>query len=221
MERLDRRLSEKLGHLEARGLTRRLGFGTRPAVLVVDFTRAFTDAGMPLASDLTDELDACARVLAGARAAGVPVYFANVAFDEPDLADAGVWAQKVPANDTLRAGTPGVEIHPRLERRPEEAVVVKKYASAFFGTDLATRLTARGVDTLLVAGCTTSGCVRASAVDGLQHGLRVMVVREAVGDRDPDAHVQSMVDIQSKYGDLVTVAETEAYLASLAPEVVA
>jgi maleamate amidohydrolase len=106
-----------------------------------------------------------------------------------------------------------VELDARLGRRDDEALVIKKYASAFFGTDLATRLTARGVDTILLCGCTTSGCVRASAVDGLQHGFRVMVVREAVGDRNPAAHRQSMLDMQAKYADIVALDATTGYLA--------
>lgn len=208
-------LNEQLAENERRGLTRVLGFGTAPAVVVVDFTRAFTEPGdaMPLAADFSAEIEATTTVLASARGAGVPVYYTAAVYEEPDLADAGIWAKKVPASVTLRAGTPGVELDARLGRRDDEALVIKKYASAFFGTDLATRLTARGVDTILLCGCTTSGCVRASAVDGLQHGFRVMVVREAVGDRNPAAHRQSMLDMQAKYADIVALDATTEYLA--------
>jgi nicotinamidase-related amidase len=207
-------LDDELAENERRGLTRVLGFGNAPAVVVVDFTRAFTELGdaMPLAADFDAEIAATTRVIAAARASGTPVYYTAAVYEEPDLADAGIWAKKVPASVTLRAGTPGVELDPRLERRADEALVVKKYASAFFGTDLASRLTARGVDTILLCGCTTSGCVRASAVDGLQHGFRVMVVREAVGDRNPAAHRQSMLDMQAKYADIVTLDATTEYL---------
>jgi maleamate amidohydrolase len=209
-------LDDELAENERRGLTRVLGFGSTPAVLVVDFTRAFTEPGdaMPLAADFAAEIEATTKLLASARDAGVPVYYTAPIYDEPDLGDAGVWAEKVPATVTLRAGTPGVELDPRLGRRDDEALVAKKYASAFFGTDLASRLTARGVDTILLCGCTTSGCVRASAVDGLQSGFRVMVVREAVGDRNPAAHRQSMLDMQAKYADIVTLEATVGYLAA-------
>src|SRR5205085_9809316 len=139
--------------------------------------------------------------------AGVPVYFTSMGYEQVDLADAGVWAIKVPATVTLTAGSPGVKLDDRLGRAPTDGVILKKYASAFFGTDLSTRLTARGVDTLLVCGCTTSGCVRASVVDGLQHGYRMMVVQEGVGDRDPNAHIQSLIDMQQKYADVVTLAQ--------------
>lgn len=209
------RLDERLASLERQGLTRTLGFGSRPALLVVDFTRAFTEPGMPLAADFASEVDRTARLLTLARAGGWPVFFTIVAYEEQEIADAGIWALKVPANSSLQAGTPGVELDPRLGREPSDSIVSKKYASAFFGTDLSSRLTSRGVDTLLLCGCTTSGCVRASAVDGLQHGFRVMVVREAVGDRDADAHAQSMLDMQQKYADVVSVEQVEAYLAGL------
>jgi nicotinamidase-related amidase len=211
------RLDEALADLGRRGLTRELGFGTSPAVVAVDFTRAFTEPGMPLAADFGAELEHTARLLARARAKGVPVYMTTVAYDDADLADAGIWAKKVPASTTLRSGTPGAEIDPRLGRQPGDSVVNKKYASAFFGTDLSSRLTSRGVDTVLLCGCTTSGCVRATAVDGLQHGFRVMVVREAVGDRDPDAHLQSLLDMQQKYADVVSIEAVEAYLDRLGP----
>ncbi len=204
---LQQDLSEDLAENERRGLTRVLGFGSKPALVVIDFVRAFTEPGegMPLAADFGPEIAATVEVLGAARAAHVPVYFTVPVYDEPDLADAGIWASKVPASTTLRAGTPGVELDPRLGRRPDEALILKKYASAFFGTDLASRLTTRGVDTLLLCGCTTSGCVRASAVDGLQHGFRVMVVLEAVGDRNPAGHRQSMLDMQTKYADVIAL----------------
>ena len=214
-EEVAQRLDERLASLERRGLTRTLGFGGRPALLVVDFMCAFTEPGMPLAADFASEVDHTARLLALARAGGWPVFFTVVAYEDQDIADAGIWAQKVPANDSLKAGTPGVELDPRLGRQPSDSIVSKKYASAFFGTDLSSRLTSRGVDTLLLCGCTTSGCVRASAVDGLQHGFRVMVVREAVGDRDADAHAQSMLDMQQKYADVVSAERVDAYLAGL------
>lgn len=207
-------MSRELAENERRGLTRVLGFGATPALVVVDFTRAFTEPSeaMPLAADFAAEIAATVALLDAARAAGTPVYYTAPIYDEPDLADAGVWGKKVPATATLRAGTPGAELDPRLGRRPDEALVIKKYASAFFGTDLASRLTVRGVDTLLLCGCTTSGCVRASAVDGLQHGFKVMVVYEGVGDRNPAAHRQSMLDMQTKYADIVSLAAARAYL---------
>jgi maleamate amidohydrolase len=150
------------------------------------------------------------------RARNLPIFFTGVAYDDPALADAGIWVKKIPAQQTLRAGTRDVALDPRLGRLADEPLIRKKYASAFFGTDLLTRLKSLGVDTLIMAGCTTSGCVRASAVDGLQHGFRVMVVREAVGDRAPAAHEQSLLDIHAKYGDVVSVDEALSYIRSQA-----
>lgn len=198
---------EFLRMFEERGLMATLGFGERPALLVVDMIRAFTDAGLPFGSDLDAQVDEARGLAEAARAAGVPVIFTTTAYDEMDLADAGVWAIKVPASAGLRAGTPEVELDPRLGRRPEDAVLLKKYASAFFGTDLASRLTARRVDTVVIAGCTTSGCVRATTVDALQHGFRPIVALEAVGDRSAPAHEQSLLDMQAKYADVMRVEE--------------
>src|SRR5215212_9316851 len=201
------------GAHRARGLTARLGFGRSPALLVVDFMRAFTDPDGPFGSRLDAEVEETARLLAAARSRRLPVLFTCASYDAPDLADAGLWATKVPASALLRSGSDAVAIDARLDRREDEQLVVKKYASAFFGTDLATRLTALGVDTLLIAGCSTSGCVRATAVDTLQHGFRPMVVREAVGDRNAAAHEQSLFDLDAKYADVVAAADALAYLA--------
>lgn len=191
-----------LRRYEKRGLTGELGFGERPAVLAADLINAFTDPRLPFGSDLDAVVKHARRVLDKARRARVPVVFTTVAYEDP--ADAGLWAVKIPASATLRAGSPEVELDARLGRRPDESVVVKRHASAFFGTDLASSLNALGVDTLVIVGCTTSGCVRASAVDAIQSGFRPMVVREAVGDRDPAAHEQSLFDLQAKYADVVS-----------------
>jgi GH15 family glucan-1,4-alpha-glucosidase len=129
--------------------------------------------------------------------------------------DAGIWAKKMAGLMTLRAGQPEVEVDPSLGRLPDEPVISKKYASAFFGTDLLTRLNSTRVDTLLLAGCTTSGCVRATAVDAVQNGLRPMVVGEAVGDRSQAAHEQSLFDLQAKYADVVSTDEVLEYLAGV------
>lgn len=207
--------TDQMRHFEERGLTRELGFGQRPALLAVDLINAFTDPELPFGSDLDAVLESTRRALDAAREAGIPILFTTVAYDDADLTDAGLWATKVPASRTLRTGTPEVELDGRLERREDEGIVVKKYASAFFGTDLVSRLNSRRIDTLLLAGCTTSGCVRATAVDGLQNGFRTMVIRECVGDRIPAAHDQSLADMQAKYADVVTVDQVSGYLASL------
>ncbi len=198
-----------------RGFGLSSGFGRRPAVLVIDMIQAFTDPKAMLGAELSPQIVATQALLTSARARGLPIFFSTVSYDDVDFRDAGIWALKQKGVMTLRAGTPAVELDPRLQRLPGEGWLVKKYASCFFGTDLTSRLLSRGVDTLVLAGCTTSGCVRASAVDALQSGLRPMVVRECVGDRSRSAHEQSLFDLQAKYADVVGLDETCRYIEQL------
>lgn len=200
-----------LAELRERGLGADMGFGARPALILVDLQRAFVDPSLPLGSDLERQIAASRRLLDVARRREVPVVFAAVRYDA-GLADAGVWRHKIPANLELIEGTEQVELDPRLGRRPDELLVVKKHASPFFGTTLAAELTARGADTLLIAGVSTSGCVRACAVDASAHGFRPIVVREAVGDRRELPHLAGLFDIQAKYGDVVSLDDALAYL---------
>ncbi|MAK43297.1 MAG: carbamoylsarcosine amidase [Spongiibacter sp.] len=197
-----------------RGFGLRMGFGRVPAIVAVDFVRAFTDPDMMLGSNLDNELEVANRVLDEAHRRKVPVFFTTVAYSGADLEDAGIWVLKQKGTVTLRAGTPSVELDPRLHRAEGDSLVVKKYASSFFGTDLVSRLVSRGIDTVILIGCTTSGCIRATAVDALQNGFRPMIVREAVGDRSEAAHEQSLFDLDAKYGDVVTAGEVLSYLSS-------
>lgn len=141
--------------------------------------------------------------------------FTSVRYDNPDMSDAGIWALKQGGTASLLAAGDGHDLDPRLVRGPQDHMIYKKYASCFFGTDLATRLTHAGVDTLLITGTSTSGCVRATAVDACQLGFRPMVVKEAVGDRAQAAHEQSLFDLDAKYADVVTLASCLDYLATL------
>lgn len=184
-----------------KGLAARVGFGRRPALLIIDFIEGFTNLESPLAGKFDAEVEATRKLLGVARRQGVPVFFTTTSYDEGML-EAGVFVRKVPSLKVLRAGSAWVRIDPRLQPRKGEIVVDKKYASAFFGTALASTLHALNVDTLIVAGCTTSGCVRASVVDGMQHGLRVIVARECVADRAASPHEANLVDIDGKYGDV-------------------
>ena len=163
----------------------RVGMGERPALVVVDLINAFTDPETGLGSDVGGVLDRTAALLAAFREHELPRYFTTVAFEE-SYGDAGQFIKKVPALRELELGTAAVEVDDRVEPVGDERVILKKYASAFFGTDLGTELTTDGVDTLVVAGVTTSGCIRATAVDSLQHGYRTIVPADAVeggGDR--------------------------------------
>jgi maleamate amidohydrolase len=191
--------------------------GTRPAVLVVDFSRGFTDPECTLGSDLTREVEATNRVLAVAREREIPVIFTTIGF-EPNLKDASLWLEKLPALEDLIVGSKWVEIDPRLDRREDETIVLKKGPSAFFGTNLTSILISQGVDTVVLCGATTSGCIRASAIDLLQYGYPTLVPRECVGDRAQEPHEANLVDIQAKYADVVSVQETLSYLESVAQE---
>ncbi|MEF3273438.1 MAG: isochorismatase family protein [Chloroflexus sp.] len=195
------------------GLAGRVGFGERPALLVIDFIKAYTTPGSPLyaAPGVPDAINASQPVLAAARAAAIPIIYTTVAY-ATDGRDGGIFVQKVPALRQLTHTSPLIEIVDELRPQPDELVIEKKYASAFFGTHLAATLVALRIDTLIMIGCSTSGCIRASAVDGMQHGFRVIVPRECVGDRAPEPHLANLFDIDGKYGDVVAVSEVLTYL---------
>ena len=195
-----------------RGFGLKMGFGRRPALIVIDLLKAFTDPRRMLGADLDAQIEATRPLLEVAHARDMPVLFSTVRYDDADLRDAGIWSLKQKGTVTLKADTDGWQIDPRLDFRPTDSLLVKKYASCFFGTDLVPRLNSRGVDTLVITGCTTSGCVRATAVDAVQNGFRPMVVREAVGDRSRPAHEQSLFDLDAKYADVVSLEETLQYL---------
>jgi nicotinamidase-related amidase len=181
------------------------GVGRRPALVVVDVNNGFTDPASPLVCDLDDVVAAIARLLAAFRSAGLPVVFTTVSYGDGDRVAARAFIDKVPALLTLEAGTPWVEIDERIAPQPGEPVLNKLFASAFWGTPLASLLASQGCDSVVVTGASTSGCVRATVVDALQHGYRPVVPREAVGDRNPAAHDASLYDIDLKYGDVVAL----------------
>jgi nicotinamidase-related amidase len=188
--------------------------GVNPAVLVIDFSCGFTDPECVLGADLTAEVEATKRLLDAAREKALPVVFTTIGFD-PSGADGGLWLQKAPALRELELGGRYVDLDPRLERRDGEPIVLKKGASGFFGTNLASILVSHGVDTVVLCGATTSGCVRATAIDLLQYGWPTLVPRECVGDRAQAPHEANLFDIQAKYADVVSVEEALAYLASV------
>lgn len=199
-------LSDVGAFYSARGIGGRVGWGTRPALVVIDLSLGFTNPDMPLGSDLTAVIAETRRLLRTARECRMPVFFTSIAYDEPD-AEGGHWVRKIPALRSLRMGTAAVDIDPRLERRRDEPVVFKKFASAFAGTPLAAMLQHRRSDTIILCGTSTSGCIRASAVDGVQLGFRCIVPEEAVGDRARIPHQANLFDIDQKYGDVVPVGD--------------
>jgi nicotinamidase-related amidase len=189
--------------------------GRRPALLVVDFVRAYLVPGSPLHAGVETARDACLTLLGAARAAGIPVLHTNVRYQRGGR-DGGVFFRKVPALRCFEDGLyPDLTAFAEgLEPAEGETVFTKQYASAFFGTSLASTLTALGVDTVLIAGVSTSGCVRATAVDACQHGFVPWVVRDAVGDRHPAPHEANLFDLQAKYAEVVSLDQALGYLRS-------
>ena len=168
-----------------------------------------------MGSDLTQEVGVTSRLLAAAREREIPIIFTTIGF-EPNLKDGSLWLEKAPGLGDLIVGGKWVEIDPRLERREEEIVILKKGASAFFGTNLPSILVSQHVDTIIMCGATTSGCIRATAIDLLQYGYPTLVPRECVGDRAQEPHEANLFDIQAKYADVVSAEEASAYIESVA-----
>lgn len=189
------------------GFGGRLLPGDRPALLIVDVVMAYLDPESALYACADSALAANERLLAAARLAGLPIFFTNIEY-EADGVDGGMFYRKVPALKAFRRGSPESCFPPSLRPRETEVVVSKKYPSAFFGTPLAAMLTAGGIDTVIVTGYSTSGCVRATALDALCHGFRPFVVRDACGDRDQSVHESNLFDIQAKVAEVI--AEDEA-----------
>ena len=199
---------------EAAGLGQAVTVGSRPAILVVDFSCGFTDPECTLGADMSAEVEATRRLLDAGRARGLPVIFTTIGY-EPSLKDGGLWLQKVPSLGDLQIGGRWVEIDPRLEPREDETIVLKKGASAFFGTNLPAILVSQGVDSVILCGATTSGCIRATAIDLLQYGYPTLVPRECVGDRAQAPHEANLFDINAKYADVVPLDEVLEYVASV------
>ncbi|MGE3813539.1 MAG: isochorismatase family protein [Candidatus Nanopelagicales bacterium] len=188
--------------------------GRRPALLVVDFSRGFTDPDFPTGADLTGEVRRTATLVERFRARGLPVVFTVIAY-QAHMRDAGAWLEKFPGARGLVEGSPAVELDPRLGAADEDVVITKKGPSAFFGTSLAALLAAEHVDTVVVCGATTSGCVRASVVDSVQSGFRTLVVEDCVGDRAAGPHEANLFDMSAKYADLISQQEAIAYVSGL------
>lgn len=188
-----------------------LGFGTRQALLMIDFAQAYFVPDSPLFANRDEVVDTAAQLLAWARERKLLVCHTRVEY-RPDGLDGGVFFRKIPALKAFCAGNPLGETVPRLAPRPEEPVVTKQYASAFFGTSLASLLRAQGVDCVLMAGMSTSGCVRASAVDAVQHGFIPVVVGDACGDRHPQPHEANLFDLNAKYADVLSLGQLRSAL---------
>ncbi|HUG50424.1 MAG TPA: isochorismatase family protein [Terrimesophilobacter sp.] len=188
-----------------------LELGRRPVVLSIDLMRAYFDPGSPLCLPSAASLESAGRVIRAAREAGVPVMHTRTIYG-PGGIDGGLFIRKVPALELLIGDNAMNELMPQVAPLESELVLVKQYASAFFGTSLASTLQARGIDTLVIVGVSTSGCIRATAVDALQYGFTSAVVRDAVGDRSDDIHESNLFDLGAKYSQVVREADIVGYL---------
>jgi maleamate amidohydrolase len=202
---------------ERQGLGARMGFGKKPALLIIDFINGFNDPEAFGGGNIQSAIDETETLLAEARHLGVPVAYTTHVYAE-DGSEDGVFNLKMPRmRDGLTRGSKAVEVVDQLRPRPGERVVEKHYPSAFFSTDLAGWLARQGVDTAIVTGCTTSGCVRATVVDAMGHGYRPIVPRECVGDRAEGPHEANLFDMDQKYADVMPLAEVIEELRNLHP----
>lgn len=208
-------MSELTDDYSAAGFGGNLGFGLKPAVILIDVARAYIEPDAPLYVGNEDAFQSMISLAEKARAADVPVIWTRVEY-MPGGADGGLFYQKVAALSLFQKGNPLGDFDPRLKPMDDELVITKKYPSAFFGTSLAPTLNMMRVDTCLLAGFSTSGCVRASTLDALQNGFRPIVVSEACGDRDPQVQSANLFDLEQKYADLKSLAEIDDYFAQIA-----
>lgn len=189
-----------------------VGYGDEPVLLVVDLQTGFTDPENPLGGDLTDVVERTNTLVDAAHERNVPVVFTRIVTKHEDARDLGVWAEKVPSLSTLQEGGEWVDIDPRLHMEDRDHVLDKRQASAYHETELDSLLNYLGADTVVVTGCTTSGCIRATAVDACSHGYYTIVPEKAVGDRALEPHEANLFDINAKYGDVRPVDEVVDYL---------
>jgi maleamate amidohydrolase len=209
-------LGQSMGELDVyrqQGFGNRSGFGRSPALLIVDFVNGFNDPALFGGGNIGTAIASTRRLLQCARAQRLPIVFTRVVYAE-DGSDAGVFCLKAPGLAALTEHAPASQVVPELEPLNGEHITRKTQPSAFFGTDLSGWLTGKGVDTVLIAGCTTSGCVRASVVDSMSYNFRTIVVTDCVGDRAIAPHEANLFDMGQKYADLMTSAEVINHLAS-------
>lgn len=196
-----------------RGIGGAGGIGERAALVVIDMATAFTDPAYNVGVDLSDEIAQIQRLLPVFRSRGLPVVFTTTMYHE-NLRDGGRFLEKIPACTELIEGTAGVEVNPIFPRDDNDVVIVKKFPSSFQSTHLAAYLTAQRVDTVVLVGMSTSGCVRSAAIDSVSSGFKTLVVQDAVGDRHPGIHWANLFDIQTKFADVVSTDDVIRHLSA-------
>ena len=207
-------MTEDLIENYKRAFGRRVGFGERPALVLVDFAHAYFDPACELYAGVESALASALRIRAAARAAGVPVILTEVVYQEGGINGGRFYEKSKPLHNFIK-GRKTAAFADGLVPEPDEIIVSKQYPSAFFGTSLASTLPAGGIDSVLLTGLSTSGCVRASCVDSMSYGFRTIVIADACGDRHPAPHEANLFDMNAKYADVVSEAETLAYLGKL------
>lgn len=204
---------ELLAQYRAAGFAHPVGFGERVAVLVIDMAGAWTSPDEQIGSDLGAVTEAIQQVLAAARTRDdVPVIFTTMAYDASGSDLPVVTRLKTPHSLEMVRGSARTQLIPEMDRRPGEALVEKPRASAFFNTNLLSILVAQGIDTVVVVGCSTSGCIRSTCESALDLGFRAIVPAEAVGDRSASAHTANLFDINARYADVLPLAEVLEHL---------
>jgi|TARA_B100001123_G_scaffold191082_1_gene218004 maleamate amidohydrolase len=208
---------EDVAVYDKQGFGNRVGFGNKPAVLVIDFINGFADPDTFGGGNIQESVEKTAELLAVARHMDLPIVFTSHVYAE-DGSEDGIFNLKSPGLEKLKRGSREVQVVDELEPRPGERILEKHYPSGFCNTDLTGWLAKRGVDTAIVTGCTTSGCVRATVVDAMSNGFRPIVPRECSGDRAQGPHEANLFDIDQKYGDVMSLEEVLDELDKLAPK---
>ena len=207
-------LDEVRAYYKSQNMGNRIGFGKKPAIVVIDYQKCLTDPTKPAGSNMDAEILSTAKLLDKAREKGVRIIFTVTTYAE-DGFDGGLWVKKVPVTGTWKDGSEDGELDERLNHRPGEIIMVKKYCSIFSSTALASFLTAEGIDTLIVTGCSTSGCIRASVTDSACNGFRTILPRECIGDRAQIPHEVNLLDMDTRFADVLPLQEVMAYLDKL------
>ncbi|SIR93922.1 maleamate amidohydrolase [Haladaptatus litoreus] len=190
-------------------------FGDRPALLVVDLQNGETDPDEPIGSDLSNVIENTNELIDISHEQDVPVVFARVVYRHPDAIDGGLWVEKIPALKEWTAGSYPTKLDERLHVENDDHILDKRHASAFHDTELGSMLTAMGIDTLVVTGCSTSGCIRSSVDDAAAQGFRTIVPKECVGDRSTEQHEAHLWDIDAKFADVLSMTKVAKYFRSI------
>lgn len=210
----DETLEDVMNYYLSQGMGGKASFGQHPALLVVDFQKGLTDEKRPAGCNFDKEIDNTLQLLEKVRAKELPVFFFVMGYDQPAV-EGGMLVKKLPVLRDFILGSDNTELDPRFKPTPQEQVIVKKYFSCFYGTPLAAMLTYLKVDTLLITGCITSGCIRATATDALQHGFLPVIPRECVGDRKSIPHEVNLMDMQARLGEVVSLKQILEYIDSV------